>query len=382
LSMPGIAKRKYVEEIMRFNKSLKRPLKQIIEVLPYNYDADTILTLFKELYPFEWQTIDQRYQLYKEKDKFLAKQGEKIRYRPEFPENWFLNLPIVKTCLKDSSKERHKKNFSENTQKENLSELRLKRKKSIDKKNDKIENATELMQNIEPLYIDVFIAAYHKKGIKTERKIEIFKELQKYNCDKSITFFYKLNDSERNNQIRQMAFFHLQSIGRYVKLRKGFKGNKKSYMTEKNDFIMTPKDLMKKIESNNIQSKKIFDLFISHSSKDSSLVKKIIKGLNKHSLNNYCDWTSDSDFLKRELVSDYTRIVLKKRLIQAKALLVVRTPNSIQSDWVDFELKYFKSLGKPLFCINLIGDEIEKEFSVLEYDESNETIKLVAFAVK
>jgi len=45
--MPGIVKRKYVGEILRFNESLKRPLKQILEVLPYSYDANIILELFK-----------------------------------------------------------------------------------------------------------------------------------------------------------------------------------------------------------------------------------------------------------------------------------------------------------------------------------------------
>ena len=41
--MPGTTKRKYIGEIMRFNKSLENPLKQISKVLPYEYDANTIL---------------------------------------------------------------------------------------------------------------------------------------------------------------------------------------------------------------------------------------------------------------------------------------------------------------------------------------------------
>ena len=63
-----------------------------------------------------------------------------------------------------------------------------------------------------------------------DEKIEIVKELEKYECEKSTEFFSKLNDSEKNEQIRRIAFNHLQSIGKYVKLRKNFDGKKKQYI--------------------------------------------------------------------------------------------------------------------------------------------------------
>ena len=88
------------------------------------------------------------------------------------------------------------------------------------------------------------ISAYHKKGNTIEDKLEIFKEIQKFDCDRATQFFYKLNDSERNNQIRNMAFQHLQNTGHYVKLRKNFKGKKKIYME---DYVYT---FLKKIARN------------------------------------------------------------------------------------------------------------------------------------
>ena len=307
--MPGIAKRKYVGEVMRFNKGLKRPLKLIFEVLPYTYDENTIINLFKELYPYEWKIINQRYKNYKEKDKFLIENGKKVRYQPESPKTYLLNLPQVKYKLTYKSKQNHKMNFNEEEQLKNLDELKNKRINVINGKSKKLDKARELIQDIEPLYIDAFITAYHKRGVTTEEKIEIFKELQKYYCNKAREFFYKLNDSERNNQIRNMAFKHLQDIGCYSKLRKSFKGNKKEYMIEKSDFNMTPEDLVKRIENNTVQNGKYYDVFISHSSSDSSIVKKVIKALNKHGLTCYCDWTSDNDFLKRNMVSDFTKEV-------------------------------------------------------------------------
>lgn len=374
--MPGITKRKYVGEIMRFNKSIGRALKQVISVLPYEYDRGTILELFKELYPYEWQTINQRYEQYKEKDEFFKKVGKKVRYNPESPEKYFLCLPIIRKSLTDNVINKHKQLFDEKSQLEKLSNLRAKRSKSINSMFEKIKKATELMQEVEPLYIDAFIASYHKKGITTEGKMEIFKELQKYNCEKSIEFFYKLNDCERNDQIRYMAFKHLQDIGRYVKLRKKFKGKKKSYMTEKSDFVMTPADLVKLIENNNIQNKKSYDMFISHSSKDSDIVKAVIRSLNKHGFNIYCDWTSDTEFLKRELVSDYTKVVLQKRMEQSRSLLFVKTGNSIASDWVKFELNYYKQLVRTIYCVDFIKREDLGSFKVVEYDPVNEIIDI------
>ncbi|MFJ8257189.1 TIR domain-containing protein [Peribacillus asahii] len=371
--MPGITKRKYVGETLRINKKMKGPLKKIIEILPYEYNASTLLELFKELYPFEWQEINQRYQHYKKKDEFLLKQGKKVRYKPVRPEIYFVNLPIIRNVLTDSRIEKHKLNFDEKSYLEKLDKLRYKRKSAINQRSEKINKATELIQNVEPLYIDVFIAAYHKKGLTVEGKLEIFKELQKYNSPKTIDFFYKLNDSEKNNQIRNMAFKHLQDIGKYVKLRKKFKGKQKAYMTDKSQFYMSPLDLLERIESNNVQNLKVFDVFISHSFKDSTIIKKIIKVFNKHSINIYCDWTSDNDFLKRELISDYTKVVLKKRLEQSRNLVFVKTENSILSDWVSFELDYFKSLGKAIYCINLFGEANENHI-LLEYDAENETI--------
>lgn len=358
--MPGLTKRKYVGEIMRFTNQLKKPLKLIVEALPYSYDENTIINLFKELYPHEWQIMNERYIQYKEKDKFLLKVGKRERYKPETPKKYLLNLPQIKHKLSDNAMKSHKRSFNEEEQLKKLSELKNKRMKVIERKEEKIHKTKELIQNIEPLYMDVFITAYHKKGITIEEKMEIFKELQKYECDKTLKFFYKLNDSEKNDQIRNMAFKHLQDIGHYSKLRKSFRGKKKEYMIEKSAFNMTPEDLVKRIENNNVQNKKTYDVFISHSSTDSSIVKQVIKALNKNYLICYCDWTSDNDFLKRNMVSDFTKEVLKKRLQQSKNLLLVKSDAAINSWWVNFEINYFQELNRPIYYINLNSKEYDK----------------------
>lgn len=360
---------------MRINKKTTQILRRISDVLPYNYNEDTLLALFQELYPHEWEKLNQRYQQYKKKDEFLSKNGKKIRYTPDSPRVHFLNLPKVKHMLSKGMIAKHKANFDKLGYQEKFDSFKAKRQNTIKSRSDKIAKANELIQKVEPLYIDAFIAAYHKRGISIDGKMEIFKELQKYKSRKVLELFYKLNDSERNNQIRNMAFKHLQVTGNYVKLRKNFKG-KKYFMTEKTQFFMTPIDLLKRIESNNIQNKKVYDVFISHSYKDTDIIKKIIKALNKHSLNIYCDWTSDNDFLKRELVSDYTKVVLKKRIAQSNNVVFVKTQNSLESDWVNFELDYSRDLGKNILCINLT-DEEEVRFKELDYNAEHESVQWV-----
>ena len=101
-----------------------------------------------------------------------------------------------------------------------------------------------------------------------------------------------------------MAFQHLQSLGKYVKLRKNFKGKKKTYHIDSTLPNYSPEELVKFLNSDSIESKKKYDIFISHSYLDKDLVKIIKNALNIQNLSCYYDWTSDQYFLKRNLISD------------------------------------------------------------------------------
>lgn len=246
--MPGITKRKYVGETMRIHKKIKRPLYLVAKILPYDYNGADLLNLFIQFYPFEWKEIVERQNNYKEKDNFLRKVGKQTRYHSETPEQFFFNMPVVKNILSKGYKDKHKASYSEDVRDRKYDELKNKRERKIEEKTAKIEDYTRLTQETEPYYVDVLIAAYHQKGITTEGKIEIVSELGKFICEKTLTFFSKINDSERNAQIRHIAFSHLQKSGHYVKLRKNFKGKQKSYMTETFDFNMTPADLANRLD--------------------------------------------------------------------------------------------------------------------------------------
>lgn len=150
---------------------------------------------------------------------------------------------------------------------------------------------------IQNRYIDIFIKIYHRSTHL--EKILIFNYfLKSFNSNKTITFFYKLNDSEHNNQIRMMAFQHLQNLGKYVKLRKKFKGKKKD-ISYRQHFTKLQSRRTRKISQfkfSRVKEKVRYFYFPQLFDKD--LVKSMKNTLNFQNLSCYYDWTSDQDFLK------------------------------------------------------------------------------------
>ena len=373
--MPGKAKRKYDGELIRFAKRLRRPLELVVETLKPGYTENDLLQAFKDYYPFEWEEICERWKIYSEKDKFLKQKKGKTRYNPLKPEEYFFSLMKVKYLLSKEFRERHKQNYSEQLRVTKAEALKLKREGRIKKRQQRIEMYTEDLQQVDPGFIDALIYAYHDRHNSINDKMEIFKEIQKYDCEKSRQFFWKLNDSERNNQIRNLAFEHLQKSGHYVKLRKGFKGKKKTYQIERSTFEGTPQALAKKLQDDrSVQGLKHYDVFISHSSRDKDYVRQVVEEANAIGLNCYVDWTADNDFLKRSMVSEYTKEVLKVRMKQSQKLLYLSSDISRSSQWVSFELDYYKNyLQREILMIILDGEDAH-DFKHITLKEMNQLL--------
>lgn len=373
--MPGKAKRKYEGELIRFAKRLRRPLELVVETLKPGYTENDLLQAFKDYYPFEWEEICERWKNYSEKDEFLKQKKGKTRYNPLKPEEYFFSLMKVKYLLSKEFRERHKQNYSEQLRVTKAEALKLKREERIKKRQQRIEMYTEDLQQVDPGFIDALIYAYHDRHNSINDKMEIFKEIQKYDCEKSRQFFWKLNDSERNNQIRNLAFEHLQKSGHYVKLRKGFKGKKKTYQIERSTFEGTPQALAKKLQDDrSVQGLKHYDVFISHSSRDKNYVRQVVEEANAIGLNCYVDWTADNDFLKRSMVSEYTKEVLKVRMKQSQKLLYLSSDISRSSQWVSFELDYYKNyLQREILMIILDGEDAH-DFKHITLKEMNQLL--------
>ena len=368
--MPGKTKRKYESENIKFAKRLKRPLELVVNTLKPEYTGDDILQAFKEYYPNEWKEICERYVVYAGKDQFLKYKKGKTRYNPLKPEEYFFSLGKVKYLLSEDGRERHKKNYNDQFRIENIEALKQNRKKRIEKKRRKIEEYMKDIQQVDPGFIDALIYAYHDRRNTVNDKMEVFKEIQKYECEKSRQFFWKINDSERNDQIRNLAFKHLQNAGHYVKLRKRFRGKKKIYQVEKSSFDGTPKSLAQKLQNDkSVQNLKVYNLFISHSSKDKKVIQKIVEVANANGMNCYVDWTADNDFLKRSMVSEYTKEVLKARMKQSKCLLYISSNESRKSEWVSFELDYYENILRGKIFMMVIDGEDIHDFKCIEMQE-------------
>lgn len=262
----GKVKRKHNNEEMYFNKSLKHPLRQVADILPKNYNKEILLEEFKRLFPYQWNTIVERQQTYKEKAKHLyAVKKIKSRYNTKSPEAYFFSIPLVKNILSENHKKKHRELYNASEINRKKEELEKKRHSKNQKIYARIVQARKYAQFIDPEYLNIYIKAYHTKGISTEEKLVIVNELKKFDTEEVTRFFRKLNDAEQNNMIRNLAFQHLQYFGHYAKLRKKFKGKKKDYQTEKASLdYKKPKDLYKDLKRKNIQLNQKYHVFLSH----------------------------------------------------------------------------------------------------------------------
>jgi len=348
--MTGMMKSKFSGETGKYMRSFTSQLTKVITSLPIDYDEQVVLEHYKKYYPNQWAGLISRFDYYIVKDQHLISVGKKKRYNHKSPINFFFGLAKVKLICSVGHKLKHKASYCEAARQKAIQELESKIKPPKD--------ISTSLQFTDPYHLDVIISVYHKRGTTQHEKIEIVNELKKFRTKETITFFQKLNDSERNSQIRNIAFEHLQSIDAYVRKRQGFKGKKKEYHVDTDEFIVTPADLADRLKRDGIQSNKKFDLFVSHSCKDTILVKKLISELDRNGCRIYCDWISDNDFLKRKLVSEYTEVVLKERIEQSSQVLFIQTENSVNcsgdipSYWVKMELEHASKLNKEILSVN------------------------------
>lgn len=379
----GVTKRISESEKRIFNKKLSDILKNIINILPREYNKDTIVELVKEYYPHEWQGYQYKKEYFDIKDKHLVRYGKKRRHKMPTAQVLLFMNSIFKKINSKQYIENHKKNFCDISYKKSLVEFRNKRLPKIKKVNDKITCSKRKTQSVTPKYLDVLIGLYKKKNTSQKDKVYIINELMKYYNDQVIKFFFKINDTELNKQLRIIAFKHLQSFNYAPRLRKQkymivrTKNKKrkiylkKSYPYEQFIIPKCPNELEYRINNGKEQKIKYYDYFISHSSSDCLLVQKLIDYENKNQKNIFCDWINDADYLKRNLVCQATLSVIEKRLEQSDAVIFVKTENSLASVWCSYELNYFRELGKSIFVID--GDNIAdecfdiKEYSVSEY---------------
>jgi hypothetical protein len=374
--MPGVTKHIFEHEIRDIVSMWGKQIKSIEKILPQNYEHKDVVILLKHFYPHEWNSVEIKYLYYEKKDKYIKKRFGKNRYEMKEPEKLLQTVLAYKKIMSSEYRKEYMANYSEEETNKLYHMLWSERKNKIEKIDQKIEKAKAKTQQVTPEFLDKLIGLYERKNTSQKDKMYILLELQKYYSPGIMQFFLKLNDTELNKQLRWIAFYHLQSFNYqprarrqkymqvHTKNKKRKKYLKEIYPYETYNIPKTPEELEYRIENSKEQKIKTYDFFISHSSKDSSFVQRLILHENQNGKNIFCDWINDSDYLKRNLVCDATLKVLEKRMEQSKALIFVVSDNSMNSIWCKYELNFFDKLGRPMYIIK--KEDIEQDKYVIK----------------
>lgn len=362
--MSGYTKHEYRLFIQDIKKELQKYLRQIAVVLPREYAFEDIKKAIEQYFPFEWRIICERYREYSRADIKLEKFGKKKRYNMSSPQEILKALPETRILLNAEAQKKHCEYFGSEDWEWAYNSFTENRQKKNSKRQVKIDKALDRAQKVEPNFLDKLIGLYDRKGTSQKDRVYIIVELEKYYCEKTITFFQRIAHSEVNFQIREEAVKHLLSLGHYAKLRKqkymqSHVSNKErrkeilhTYAREKFSIDAIPQELEYRINNSREQQLKSYDFFVSHSYQDHLFVQQWIDTLNGSGKNVYCDWISDSDYLKRNLICDATLEVIEKRIAQSKAVLFLASKNSYNSVWVKYELNYADEIGKEIYYVD------------------------------
>ncbi len=363
--MPRVTKHIFDHEIRDILSMWNCQIKTIQTLLPKEYSSMEIIELLKEFYPHEWHSVEIKYVYYQTKDRYIKKRFGENRYNMKKPEALLLSASQCKKILSKEYRRIHYDNYTEESRISTQESLWKKRKPKIERVNHKIKKALSKTQQVTPTFIDQLIGLYERKNTSQKDRKYILLELKKYYSDKIIQFFFKLNDTELNNQLRWEAFYHLQDFSYqprarrqkymqvHTKNKKRRKFLKEVYPFETYEIPQNPNELEYRIENSKEQKIKEYDYFISHSSKDSFFVQKLIQAENQRGKNIFCDWINDVDYLKRHLLCEATLKVIEKRMEQSNAMIFVISENSLNSVWCKYELNYFTELGKPIYHISI-----------------------------
>ena len=356
----GRTKRRYQGELLRFRKTLKRPLRNVLATMPEGFSEELFLSEFKLLYSYLWDDICSKAEEYNRMDKRREKKGlPKIYFFPK-PISYLrsIALPIIHNeglynQLKKPEKERVE--FRENLLEQSLCKQK--------KRKDKIGLNQKYVQQVVPSYSNYYIQTYfagkHQNPTDIDTRYAVLQEASKYKSPVTIKFLYKVNASERNYHLRHFAFLTLQKFGeKEVRLRPNRKGKKRPGDKIVPNPINTPDDLIRFMYNSQLEQMKKYDLFLSHSSFDSELLLSLKSVLNHSNVNVYVDWISDSNALKRELTNVNTANAIIERLKSSKALLYIHTQASQNSKWTPWELGFFHALKGKICIYN--PDNIEK----------------------
>lgn len=109
-----------------------------------------------------------------------------------------------------------------------------------------------------------------------------------------------------------------------------------------------------------------FDIFLSHSIKDSELVLGTVELLEKLNYTVYVDWIVDKQ-LDRSQVKPSTAGILRKRMRSCNSLFYLTTENASTSRWMPWECGYFDGLKEKVAILPLSKEDVGNQYYGQEY---------------
>ena len=352
LLMGGTA-RQFNKIYMDYKKRFKKPIASIVPLIPMDFSDNYFVETFKRLYPHMWDDLEKQYAYWHEKNNFLIKHGKKSRYNFRKPYNFILDCSFhVRKELRQNAN-RPILTIEEQGKIENniLAHSAARVKKQQEKSYQKLY----YVQEAEPIYTKAFIDQYFQTHDLHER-LEIIRELSKYKSDRIIQFFYKVNVCTRNFSLKEESMKYIQGLGLPFVLRRKKEG-KTNYVD--NEIVKNesnPEVLIQRLYVDKLERLKVFDVFISHNSKNESEIDDFFKSLNQNGYVAYIDWVNDKFDLKRQWCNATTAKIIKERIKQSRVFILYLSEQTLTSQWCPWEVGYADALGKKICIYQKIED--------------------------
>ena len=153
----GQTKRKYSAELIRFQKTLKKPIHNVLAIMPKGFTNEDFLSEFKVLYSHLWDDVRAKAKEYQRMDDSLEKKGFPKRYFFPSPAAYIkkVSAPIIKT------KALHEKLILYSEERVNfrnslIKECAIKRKK----RKMRLGANLKYIQKVTPSYSNYYIQTY------------------------------------------------------------------------------------------------------------------------------------------------------------------------------------------------------------------------------
>ena len=338
-----------------YKKRFKKPIENTALLMPYEFTDSFFVDKFKHIYPHLWEDLEKQYNYWHKKNDYLIKHGKKSRYNFRKPYNFILDCSFYPRKKLRKSNNRIVLTAEERERIE--TEILDKSKKKLQKQQERLRKQLYFMQEIEPAYTKEFINQYFKSYDLHER-LEIIRELSKYKSDRIIAFFYKVNVCTRNMSLKEESMQYIQRLGLPFFLRRKKKGKTNYIDNEIVKNISGPDVLRQRLYVDRLEKLKVFDVFISHNSKDEDNIICFFKELNKEGFVAYIDWVNDKYDLKRQWCNASTAQIIKERIRQSHVFILYLSERTMDSQWCPWELGYADALGKKI-AVYYHNDDIE-----------------------